>query len=46
LVDDLPDRLFLVQAGDDDGYLGRGGGHRVRRSTVARASVDSVAEQG
>ena len=39
LVDDLPDRLFLVQAGDDDGYLGRGGGHRVRRSTVARASA-------
>ena len=39
LVDDLPDRLFLVQAGDDDGDLGRGGGHRVRRSTVARASA-------
>ena len=46
LVDDLPHRLFLVQAGDDDGDLGRSGGHLVRRSTVARASVGIVPEQG
>ena len=46
LVDDLPDRLLLVQAGDDDGDLGRGGGHRVRRPTVARVPAGPSTSRG
>ena len=46
LVDDLPHRLFLVQAGDDDGDLGRCGGHLVRRTTVACAPAGTFAEWG
>ena len=36
LVDDVPDRLFLVQAGDDDGDLGLGGHGGKAPPTVAR----------
>ena len=42
LVDDRAHRLLLVQAGDDDGDLGRcSSGHRARRSTVARGPVEN-----
>ena len=46
LVDDLSHRLFLVQAGNDDGDLGRCGGHLVRRTTVPCAPAGTFAEWG